>query len=172
MQKRVFSAISDPVFSWWHPEMSPALVLSLLLLTFCTWGILGWLGWTELITLTLYREDRNNSITHLCMNSMILSLLRSCGSVYFSSPFSKYLRVGKPEILKRSPTALCTVASTAANVPGLCEEISIPNLKSQQLINLANLSLLNKAITWQQWTSITLETIKVRLYKRTHTACT
>lgn len=152
--------------------MSPALVLSLLLLPFCTWGILGWLGWTELITLTLYREDRNNSITHLCMNSMILSLLRSCGSVYFSSPFSKYLRVGKPEILKRSPTALCTVASTAANTPGLCKEISTPNLKSQQLINLANLSLLNKAITWQQRTAITLETIKVRLYKRTHTACT
>lgn len=58
--------------------------------------------------------------THLCMNSMILSLFRSCGSVYFSSPFSKYLTVGKPEILKRSDTALCTVASTAAKTPGLC----------------------------------------------------
>lgn len=58
-------------------------------------------------------------IAHLCMNSMILSLLRSCGSVYFSSPFSKYFRLGKPEILKRSPTPLCTVASTAASTPGL-----------------------------------------------------
>lgn len=54
---------------------------------------------------------------------MILSLLRRCGSVYFSSPFSKYFTVGKPEILKRSPTALCTVASTAASTPGLCEVI-------------------------------------------------
>lgn len=123
---------ADPEFSWWHPEMSPALVLPLLLPPFCTRGIVSWLGWRELITLTLYREDRNDSITHLCMNSMILSLLRSCGSVYFSSPFSKYLRVGKPEILKRSPAALCTVASTAANTPGLCKEISTPDLKSQQ----------------------------------------
>lgn len=63
-------------------------------------------------------------VTHLCMNSMILSLLRSCGSVYFSSPFSKYFRVGKPEILKRSPTALCTVASNAANTPGLCGRVT------------------------------------------------
>lgn len=60
-----------------------------------------------------------NCIAHLCMNSMILSLLRSCGNVYFSSPFTKYFRLGKPEILKRSPTPLCTVASTAANTPGL-----------------------------------------------------
>lgn len=61
-------------------------------------------------------------VTHLCRNSMIFSLFRRCGSVYFSCPFSKYLMVGKPEILKRSPTALCTVESTAANTPGLCGE--------------------------------------------------
>ena len=69
-------------------------------------------------------------VTHLCMNSMILSLLRRCGSVYFSSPFWKYLTVGKPEILKRSPTALLTVVSTAANAPGLYEEKTIANRKS------------------------------------------
>ena len=70
-------------------------------------------------------------VTHLCMNSMILSLLRSCGSVNLSSPFSKYLRVGKPEILKRSPTDLCSVESTAANTPGLCGQTTTANLKSR-----------------------------------------
>ena len=58
-------------------------------------------------------------MTHFCRNSMILSLLLRWGSVNFSSPFSKYLTVGKPEILKRSPTALWMVVSTAARTPGL-----------------------------------------------------
>lgn len=80
-----------------------------------------------------------NRIAHLCMNSMILSLFRSCGSVYFSSPFTKYFRLGKPEILKRSPTALCTVASTAANTPGPWRNIKQQTLnKSKQLIILSN----------------------------------
>lgn len=84
--------------------------------------------WRDFSERTGWKKKRKRDIahlpgereTHLCMNSMILSLLRSWGSVYFSSPFTKYLRVGKPEILKRSDAALCTVASTAARTPGLC----------------------------------------------------
>lgn len=58
-------------------------------------------------------------MAHFCRYSMILSLLLRWGRVNFSSPFSKYLTVGKPEILKRSPTALWMVVSTAARTPGL-----------------------------------------------------